>query len=145
MDKKIIAIIAVIILLAAGVAAYIVATGNGEKAPKKALGSSTDVTVPIYGNANNDSYIDKSDIDQIKNLMTKGWDPVTYPYADADLDGFLTDKDIQLVQNIIDKKDCKINYMSHFGDVMSVKYPLSGKKIGVTYWQQSEMMAALGL
>lgn len=145
MDKKIIAIIAVIILLAAGVAAYIVATGNGEKAPKKALGSETDVTVPIYGNANNDSYIDKSDIDQIKNLMTRGWDPVTYPYADADLDGFLTDKDIQLVQNIIDKKDCKINYMSHFGDVMSVKYPLSGKKIGVTYWQQSEMMAALGL
>ena len=56
MDKKIIAIIAVIILLAAGVAAYIVATGNGEKAPKKALGSGTDVTVPIYGNANNDTY-----------------------------------------------------------------------------------------
>lgn len=143
MDKKIVAVALVIVLVVAATAIYVV-TNDGNSIPRKST-DGVDVTVPIYGNANNDSYIDQDDIDLINSLMKNGWDPVQYPYADANLDGFITEDDIVIVQKVIDKQSTTLNYMSHFGTVMSVKYPLAGKNIGVTYWQQSEMMAALGL
>ncbi|MBR2255280.1 MAG: ABC transporter substrate-binding protein [Candidatus Methanomethylophilaceae archaeon] len=146
MDNKLIAIIVVAILVVAGVAAYVVlGNSGGSNNGKKTVGDGIDTTVPIYGNANGDAYIDDKDVELLKDLKDHGWDPVKYPYADADLDGFITDKDVTLVNKIINKQSCELNYMSHFGTVMSVKYPMTGKNIGVTYWQQAEMMAALGL
>ncbi|MBO4798471.1 MAG: hypothetical protein J5494_06865, partial [Candidatus Methanomethylophilaceae archaeon] len=145
MDSKIAAILVVLILLVAGVAAYFALFASGGSKDPKTIGDEIDTTVPIYGNANGDSYIDSKDLELLKDLKEHGWDPVRYPYADADVDGFITDKDISLVDKIIKKQSCEINYMSHYGTVMQLKYPLAGKNIGVTYWQQSEMMAALGL
>ncbi|MCQ2070763.1 MAG: hypothetical protein MJZ68_06510 [archaeon] len=143
MDNKLIAILAVVILVVAGGSAAVLLMNN-DQAPS--VEETVSATVEIYGNANNDAYIDDKDVEVLNDIIKSGkWDTAKHPFADADLDGFITNKDVEIVKKIINEKSCKIYYKNYFGEAQSLDFPLKGKNIGITYWQQAEMMAALGL
>ena len=143
MDNKIIAVVVVIVLVVAGGSAAVLLTKDSKK---ESSDDSATATVEIYGNANNDAYIDDKDVSLLEDIVSTGtWDTHAYPFADADLDGFITGKDVELVKKVISEEKCKVYYKNYFGEAQSLDYPLKGKNIGITYWQQAEMMAALGL
>ena len=45
---------------------------------------------------------------------------------------------------IINKEPGKIFYKNYFGEDQEISFPLTNKKIAVTYWQQAEAVAILG-
>ena len=142
MNSKIIitGLVAAIVIVAGGSAAYMIANQSKSPIPE------VEATVEIYGNANNDAYMDGDDIDLLKEIADSGyWDSSKYPFADADLDGFITNKDVEIVQKIINEESCTVYYKNYFGEAQPLSYPMKGQPIGLTYWQQAEMMAALGL
>lgn len=139
MNSKFIAVLAVVIIIVAGVSATIVLTGNHDNTI-----TVSDTEIPVYGNANNDLYIDQKDIDTLKTISSSSWDSDKYPFADANQDGFINDKDIEIVQKIIDGEKCTVYYRNYFEEIQPLNYPMSDRNIGVSYWQQAEMMAALG-
>ena len=65
MDKKItvILLVAVIVVAGMGVAAVVINSGQDSK-EVKATGN-----LPVFGNANNDDYIDSRDIDLMERLI----------------------------------------------------------------------------
>ena len=147
MDNKIMAIAAVAIIVVAAVAVVAVALpGKDNKSnsdPNEGFGTDT---VVIYGNANNDSYIDSDDLNMVQDIVDKKstWDRSKNPFADANCDGQITKEDVDKIQMIIDKKEGKIFYKNYFGEDQEISFPLKNKKIAVTYWQQAEAVAILG-
>lgn len=143
MNNKLIAVVVVIIIIV-GAAAVAVYALNDDDDKKDSL--DVDASVLIYGNANNDAYIDSDDIDFIQSIIDgkTTWNKSTNPYADANLDGSIDSKDIDLVNKIINDESATIYYHNYFGEDQAISYPLTNKKICVTYWQQAEEMAILG-
>lgn len=69
MEKKLIAAIAVVILIAAALMGSLVMLNQGDdNEPEQNYAGE----VRIYGNANNDKTIDKQDVDTLKELITNG-------------------------------------------------------------------------
>ena len=86
MDKKIIiTIVAVAVAIMVAVPVAIVMTNNS-----KDKGSTTaEDRLLIYGNANNDDYLDQKDVDMIRDIIDKKttWDRTKNPFADTNHDG----------------------------------------------------------
>ena len=107
MSGKIIAIAVVAVLVVAGVGVGIyVATNNNDSGTKAIKGTS----VEVYGNANNDYYINDSDIDKIKEIIKKNSDDDAsndidwkkdFPFADATANGTVDDADVEQVEKIM--------------------------------------------
>lgn len=137
-----IAVVAIVLIAGIGSAIYLLTGSNsGEKrinTTEKAL---------VYGNANNDYAIDQLDIDFIQDIVDKKttWNKTANPFADADNDGTITSKDVELVKKIINDEPCNVYYYNHFGESQEISYPQKDKRIAVTYWQQAEEMAILGV
>ena len=143
MNSKTIAIIAVIILAAAGVSAVLYFTLGDDKPSYDNRGR-----LMILGNANNDDYINEDDIDYLRAIIYG--EVERSPLADANNDGVIDEKDIEFVQNMIglNKKvvsqhayeRMEIFYMNPHGGAMnidSVRYPLDriavvGSNVAVT-------------
>lgn len=138
MDKNV-TIIAVVIVAIVAVAAAFVLMNNG-KGGTDDEDIDTTSRLLVYGNANNDNYLDKKDLNLIQDIIDDGnWSEVkkTYPYADANHDGTVDKKDIKVVQNFLDGKTETMYYVDWNLDVSSIKYPLSGKIAGTydsTLW-----------
>lgn len=142
MDKKILAIAIVVIVIAAALIGglYAVNQGGDHEPTQNYAGE-----VRIFGNANNDDTIDNQDIETLRSIIENNdYSKSKYPYADANQDGRISQEDIDLVQAIIDGKTAEIRYLNYFDDVRTVHYPITGD-VGVNYWQQAEIMAAIGL
>lgn len=81
MDTKIIAIFAAAIVIAAsGTAAFVLLGDKDDDLKQK------DVTgrLVIYGNANNDDYLDNDDVSFLQNLIDGAtWNKEKYPFADT--------------------------------------------------------------
>lgn len=110
---------------------------------------SKDVTptgnVKVLGNANNDDYINNDDVKLLESIVSSGiWEESKYPYADANNDGRVTSADVDLVRSIIQGKSCKVSYIDIYDRIATVDYPVSHKRIGVSYWQQAELATLLG-
>jgi len=105
-----------------------------------------DTVARVYGNANGDDKIDAADIEMIQNIIAGKivWDKAAYPYVDANYDGTIDAKDIKLVRSIIDVEECTVYYENYYGEAQAVEFPLIGKKIGLTYWQQGQLVDLLG-
>lgn len=142
MNNKLIAIMAVVIIVIAGCSVLII-SGNDSDDER----IDTSEVAAVYGNANNDYAVDKLDVELLREMADgkKVWNKSTQPLADADQDGKITNADADLVQNIIDKKNCQVYYLNYFGDAQKLNYPLDTSRIAVTYWQQAEEMGILGL
>ncbi|MBR4505115.1 MAG: Ig-like domain-containing protein [Candidatus Methanomethylophilaceae archaeon] len=103
--------------------------------------------VPIYGNANNDLYIDGTDVEMINSIIagTTKYNSTNMPFADANLDGAIDSKDVEIVRNIISRTPCEVFYQDYYGDATPVNFPLTNRNIAVTYYQQAEACAILGV
>jgi|GEM_PF-2993473 len=148
MDNKILAIIAVAILAIAAVAVALIMTNQGSEPNNE---EKEDVVVQtgrlvVYGNANNDDTIDEADLKLIQSMVDGKmvWNKTTYPFADTNADGKMTQEDVTLVKKLINKETCTAYYLDKYDEAVAVTYPATGS-IGVMYWEQAQIIAALGL
>ena len=143
MDSKVLyAIIAVAVIAIAAVAAFTLLNNGGNSDDADHTGKSFDDTrLRIYGNANGDDLIDKTDLNTINWIIKSNKDSDSskhvdwakdYPLADANYDGKVDDKDSTVVQDIIDKKKTRMYYYNKYERVTYVNYPISDK-IGAEY------------
>ena len=142
MDKKIVAIALLAAIIITGSSAAILLTRDD--------GSSDGVTEPgralVYGNANNDDYLDERDVEAINKIIDGDelWDKVKYPFADTNADGRITEDDVTLLKKFINNEDCLMYYKDTWGTTSYVHYPLKGK-IGVMDWRQSDLAVCLNI
>ena len=110
MDKKIIAIIAVAVIVIAGAAAFFMLNGDKNKDTNR-NGENSDYgdetmykgVMNVYGNANMDADIDSKDADFIKSIIDKktSWNKTANPFADTNSDGVIDSKDLDQVNKLI--------------------------------------------
>ena len=144
MNNKILAVIVVVALVA--VAAGTILMINNDKGP-----SSDPATgrLWVYGNANNDDYLDDRDIDYINSIINGDieWDKENYPYADTNTDGVIDNKDVELLKKILNKEECLVYYTQNWAGEYStsyIHYPITGS-IGCNYYQAANMTTLLGI
>ena len=138
----------IVVVAVAAVAAVVISdddddNNNGTSKEIGELGT----YITVYGNANNDLYINDGDIDQLQAIIDSenGWEKSKYPYADANQDGTVDSKDIDFVRSMINGDSMQVYYEDYYGDVTTVNYPLTNVNIAVTYYQQAEACAVLGV
>lgn len=139
--KLITTIVVIIIVVAAcASAAYVLTRDGGDER------IDTDEMAAVYGNANNDYAVDGLDVEFIQSIVDgeTQWDADANPFADTNCDGRIDQSDVDLVNKIINDEECDVYYYNYFGEAQQVSYPLTDRKIAVTYWQQAEEMAILG-
>ena len=110
MDNKttiIIAVVAVVII--AAVAAFVVMNNNGGGSEPTDDDKEyfIDTQLRVFGNADNNDYLDKADLTFIKNIADgkEKWHSSLNPLADANVDGKVDSKDYDLVQAFLDGKE----------------------------------------
>ena len=137
---KLVAVIAVLIVAIAAVSVVLLSNGNDEK-PVKETGR-----LLVYGNANNDDYLDDRDVNFIQNIVDGKieWNSSTNKFADADTDGKITSKDVELVKKFLNKEQCLMYYQDTWGRASYVHYPITGN-IGVMDWRQADLTVSLGI
>ncbi len=122
MNSKVV-IAAVIIAIIAIAAASIMMLNSGEKnAGVDATGRAL-----IYGNVNNDDYLDSKDMDLLKSIVSKeSWDFKKYPYADVNNDKKVDSDDVKALEKILKKESTIVYYIGSSGSVCSIHYPVTG-------------------
>jgi len=145
MEKnKMIAIVIVAILVVAAVAAAVVVmNGNGDNKDKKSTATGR---LLVYGNADNDDYLDKDDLAFIKKIAAGevSWNKNLHPLADTNCDGYVDQKDVTALQNLLDKKSEKMYYINAYGNNMYVNYPNTGT-IGINFYAGFTVAQILGI
>jgi hypothetical protein len=140
MDKKIMVVLVVVVAVAVIAVAAFMLLGNKDTTDYSGTDESS-VRLTIYGNANGDDVIDKTDIAILEKIIKDNGDSDAsndidwkkeYAFADADQDGKITKSDVTAVQNFIDKKSQRMYYKSYFGDAKYVNFPI-GDKIASEY------------
>ncbi len=124
MDKKqIIAIAVVAVLLVTAVAATIILTKDDGEKPVVVTNR-----LVVYGNANNDDYLDDRDVSFIQKIIDgkETWDKDKNPFADTDTNGKITSDDITLLKKFINKEKATMYYYDFMGTVQSVHFPITG-------------------
>ncbi len=144
MNKNVIIAIVVVAVVAVAAAAVVMMNNDGDDdnvSVKKATGRLT-----VYGNANNDDYLNKEDVTTLKSILddiSKGgeWDYKLYPYADTNVDGKITQADLDYLQNLLDKdnylktgKKIDMFYMNYNGTTSCVSYPIAPTDTIGTNW-----------
>lgn len=142
MDKKITVILLVAVIVVAGMGVAAVVINNGQDSKEvKATGN-----LPVFGNANNDDYIDSRDIDLMEKLIAdESLDRSAYPFLDANQDGELDSADIEIVKKVIDKKACDLHYVDFENKVKKQSFPVSADRICVNRYFFAEAVDILGL
>lgn len=149
MEKKylyaVIAVVVVIIVVAA--AAVLVSSSDDDSTDSTYSGFNVASTKNlVFGNANNDNYLDQSDADFIQEILDgkRVWDNVNYPFADTDADGVVTADDLTLLNKFLNGEDATMYYMNWYKDISSINYPLSGP-ISCDYATVYDMCVILGV
>ncbi len=143
-SKQIIAIAIVAILIVSGVGvAVILMNGNNDEKTNysynivsKGTGTVKSYLV-IYGNANNDNYLDNNDVKFIQDIVDgkATWNKDANPYADANFDSKITTDDVNVVKDFIAGKETEMYYVNWDLDVQKIKYPLTGDMcVGLDSW-----------
>ncbi len=97
----------------------------------------------VYGNANNDDYLDNKDVEALQKIIRGELEATKY--ADANQDGVIDDKDIQKVQDIINKKtdSVYINQIYNSNEqVVECAYPLT--KVCVAGYETITVIKSIG-
>ena len=123
METKHIAAIVVTIIVIAGVCVALTQLGGGGDESYRS--DNTDGRLMIYGNANNDDYIDQNDIDYLESIIAG--DSEETAYADANQDGRIDQNDIDMVQRMINGESMTVYYYNDLiGGASPVSYPVEG-------------------
>ena len=123
-STKVMAVVAIVVIAVVAIAAFVLINNNSGSTSE----GSIDTALAVYGNANNDSTIDKNDIAIINDIIDNKKSLKDYPFADANCDKVVDSKDIDVVNSIINKKatSVKIQCLDPSGNatVKDVAYPL---------------------
>lgn len=139
--KHIVAIIAVVIVCIAAIA-YVVLE-NDDDGDKRYVSDDDSGRLMVFGNANNDDYIDQKDIDTLKKIISGELSETKY--ADANRDGKVDEKDIQFVQDIIDKKVDKVYVAQIYNkqeQIVDCSYPL--EQVCVSGYETLTVIKSIG-
>ena len=143
MTSKNIAIVAMVVVIAvAAYAALMLGSDGGNDSSDdtkeyltpdsgKAKVASIDTKLLVFGNSNNDVYLDEKDVQFIQDIIdgkTK-WDKDENPFADTNADGRITTEDVALLKRFIDRRDARMFYVNSNLDTVSVQWPLAGNII----------------
>ncbi|MBQ8179970.1 MAG: ABC transporter substrate-binding protein [Candidatus Methanomethylophilaceae archaeon] len=155
MNSKQIAALAMVAIVVVG-ADLVLLIDGGEKAPS--YGTSTNDTgrLTVFGNANNDDYIDQRDVEHVKAIIAGeaearyfqcyeeyGGKLVSRSFADANCDNKIDQADVAWIEDMVDRKeDMMINYFDVDSVVSSCTYPLGTVAIG--YKSNYEAMLICG-
>ena len=153
----IIVIIAVIAIIA--VAAFVLLNGNGNGGGNggddtddyltdksgTAVVSSIDTKLLVFGNANNDVYLNNDDVTFIQNIVdgkTK-WNKTANPLADTNADGSIDSKDVNLLKQFIAGKTAPMFYLNSYLDTVKIEFPLTGN-VCVSQTLDADMLKIIG-
>lgn len=104
-----------------------------------------DTRLMIYGNANNDDYLDQKDVVALERMVEQGsWDSTSAPYADANNDGNVDSADVSYLEGILRKRSTVLYFTNTWGDINSVRYPVTGD-VGTMYWEEADLAILLGI
>jgi hypothetical protein len=151
MNLKGIAVVTTVVLVTAGLGAFLFFSKNAEGG--RAL---TSVALEIYGNADGDSDIDEQDAalvtkyidmvksgsdDEIKNFTVENkWDKT---FADANHDGTIDKKDVDQIRSVVNGNAETLWFVDGAGVDRSVGLDIS--RIGAEYYSNTELCLILGL
>ncbi len=127
--KEMVAIVAVVIIVIAVVAAImLIPSGNDNEKTEYSAFNVTSTRNLVFGNANNDNYLDDKDLEFIKDIVSGKtvWDKTSYPLADTNADGAITQDDVDLLQKFLNGEKATMYYLNWYKDVASVNYPVVG-------------------
>lgn len=108
-------------MVVVAVAAYVVIQNDDEGTDNR----NYDGRLMVFGNANNDDYIDDNDLETLREIIDSGtWDRNSNPYADANNDGTVDSDDISFVERMINRDSMEIWYVNAASEVKSINYPI---------------------
>ena len=117
----IIAIAVVAIVVVAGIA---LAIGSEEEQYK----STATGRLLVYGNVDNNDYLDNEDMSALKEIVDKGnWNKEKNPFADVNTDGKVNQDDVDYLQKLLDKESTRMYYMDYYRNTSFIHYPFSGR------------------
>jgi iron complex transport system substrate-binding protein len=120
-STKTIAILVVLAIVVVGIGVVLLYGVSGSSEYR-----STNVTgrLTIFGNVNNDDYIDEKDLDILERIISGEESVDDRPLADADQDGSITQSDMDMVERMVDRESMEIFYLDPNGRICSVNYPV---------------------
>jgi iron complex transport system substrate-binding protein len=144
MNKKILAVSVVAILVIAGLGTWFLwfnqndgdSTGDDGMDNGLLVGNElNDATFPsdfsrlwVYGNANEDDYINEDDVEYLEDII-EGDEDITV-LADSNCDGEIDDDDVEYLKDIINENDMKIYYVDNYDKVAVVSWPVNSIATG---------------
>lgn len=118
-----VAVVAIVVIV--GIIAAVVVSGDDDD--KDESKSTATGRLLVYGNANNDDYLNDEDVSVIKDIVSSGsWNKKANPLADANCDGKVDSSDVSYLQNLLDGKSSRMYYIDYYGDNLYVNYPITG-------------------
>lgn len=117
-------------------------TKNSGSATVKSVGTK----LVVFGNANNDVYLDSKDVDFIQEIVDgkSGWDSDANPLADTNADGAITQDDVSLLKLFLGGKNASMFYLDSYLDTQKIKFPMTGK-IAVGGTNDVDMLRIFGM
>jgi hypothetical protein len=122
-NAKLISVLIVLIVAVAGAGLYLL---SGDDGAGRYRSSDDTGRLMIYGNANNDDYLDQEDVAALEKILAGEAGEI--PYADANLDGRVDQADLDMVKRMVKREEMTINYDYYFGGRLmqgKVGYPIS--------------------
>lgn len=122
MNRKMIAAVAVVLVVVIAGAAYaITSLGSGDD---KKNSVEYDVALSIMGNANEDNYLNSEDTKIIQNIIDKKYSQEGYEFADANDDGVVDEKDLEIVNKLISNEETEAIVVDQDNNKVKVQFPL---------------------
>ena len=161
MNSKALIAIAAIVVVAVAVAGAFLLLNNGGSDNKggtdtdtgdyltensgKATVGSVDTKLLVFGNANNDVYLNNEDVRYIQNIVDgkSTWDKSKNPLADTNADGKITKEDVGLLKCFLDRKTSPMFYVNDLLETVKVTFPLAGK-IAIGGSMDADLLKILG-
>lgn len=152
----IVAVVAVVVIAAVG--AFVVMSGNdkGDDGPVisddflttksgTVKVASIDTKLLVFGNANNDVYLNNDDVKFIQDIVDgkSNWNKKANPLADTNADGEISDKDVALLKQFLAGKSAPMFYLDSNLDTSKIQFPLTGK-IAVGGFNDVDMLKIIG-
>ncbi len=116
---KIVAVVVVVIVVIVVAAAAVILLSNDDK-------DSAPATSAIYGNVNEDYYIDDEDVELIQDIIDGKREASDWPLADANLDGKVDEADLEVVRSYMNGESTTLYVVNCDGNPVAVPYPIEG-------------------
>lgn len=120
-STKVIIAAVVVVIIIAGAAAFVLLNDDSDDPVEKVH---LDTQLAVYGNADNDSYIDSDDRAIIQDIIDGKKSLADYPLADANRDGKVDADDLTVVDRIIAGERTDVYAIDQIDRVVKVSYPM---------------------